>query len=67
MSTFKEANQIRIQLKMKLSNYCWYHSSSVLLSSDDYYIGISVKSLDNQVRKVVPPHIDGVSIKLFTE
>lgn len=63
MSTFREANQVRVALKMKLSNYHWYNSSNVLFDQDDYYIVVHVKRLDNQVRKTIPPVSDGVSIR----
>ena len=63
MSTFKEANQVRAALKMKLSNYAWYSASGVFTAADDYIIVVTVKKLDNQVRKLISPVIDGVSIK----
>lgn len=63
MSTFREANQVRVALKMKLSNFYWYNSSSVLFDQDDYYIVVHVKKLDNQVRKTIPPVFDGISIR----
>lgn len=63
MTTFREANQIRASLKMKLSNYSWYNSSCVLFDKDDYYIVVHVRKVDNQVRKVIPPVLDGVNIK----
>lgn len=62
MTTFREANQVRSALKMKLSNYSWYNNCSVLYD-DDYFIVVHVKKLDNQVRKVIPPVVDGISIR----
>jgi hypothetical protein len=62
MATFREANQIRVGLKMKLSNYYWYNSSCVLFDKDDYYIVVHVKRLDNQIRKIIPPVSEGISI-----
>lgn len=67
MSTFKEANQVRIVLKMKLSNYSWYKSSRVVTDSDGYSVIVGVQQLDNKVRKVISPVIDGVSIKVEVE
>ena len=64
MATFKEANQVRLALKMKLSQNSWYNSSSVLFVDDGYYISVIVKQIDNKVRKTIPPVIDGVSIKV---
>jgi len=63
MSSFKEANQVRAALKMKLSNYSWYSASGVFTDDADYIIVVTVKKLDNQVRKLIPPVVDGVSIK----
>lgn len=67
MTTFREANQARLVLKMKLSNYSWYNSSSVITDNDDYCVSVSVKKLDNQVRKLIPPIIDGTSVKTELE
>ncbi len=67
MATFKEANQVRVALKMKLSMYAWYSSSSVVSENDGYSIVVTCKRLDNQVRKLVAPVISGVSIKTELE
>ena len=64
MSTFKEANQVRLMLKMKLSNFYWYTSSRVISMDDDFGVVISVKHLDNKVRKLISPVIDGISIRM---
>jgi hypothetical protein len=63
MATFMEANRVRLELKMKLSNYAWYHSSAVITESDGYGVIIVVERLDNQVRKLIPPVSNGVSVK----
>ena len=63
MSPFKEANQIRLQLKMKLSNYSWYSSSRLAAESDGYSIVVAVRRLDDHVRKIIPQVLEGVSIK----
>jgi len=65
MITFKEANQIRIQLKMKLASYSWYVSSGVFTSAEDYYIGVFVKKIDNNVRKIISPTINDISVRIF--
>lgn len=67
MSSFKEANQVRVALKMKLSNYAWYSGSGVLSTEDGYCVSVTVKHIDNTVRKVVPPVINGVTIKVESE
>lgn len=67
MATFKEANQVRVGLKMQLSCYSWYLSSGVIVSEDDYYVGITSSRIDSKVKKVIPPCINGVGIKLFLD
>ncbi len=63
MTMFKEANQIRLQLKMRLATHSWYSSSRIIIEADDYSVIIGVKHLDNTIRKLIPQVIDGVSIK----
>jgi hypothetical protein len=67
MVTFSEANQARMSLKMKLSNYAWYNWSVVISEGDGYAILINVKKIDNSVRKVVSPITRGVSTKMEAE
>jgi len=67
MATFKEANQVRIALKMKLSQYSWYSSSAVMSESDGYSVLVLVKKLDNFTRKNIAPVVDGVSIRAELE
>jgi hypothetical protein len=67
MSGFREANQVRVALKMKLCNYAWYSSSAVLAIDDGYCVMVTVKHMDNAVRKTIPPVIDGVSVKVESE
>lgn len=67
MITFGHANQIRLNLKMKLSQYAWYSSSLVIPEPDGYSIVITVKRLDNQIRKLISPVVDGVSVKTEVE
>lgn len=67
MSTFSEANQVRLLLKMKLSLHSWYSSSTVLSLDDGFGVVIGVKQLDNAIRKLIPPVIDGVSVKTEIE
>jgi hypothetical protein len=63
MATFRDAAQARLKLKMTLSQYAWYSSSLVLPDTDGYLVVVFVSKVDNQVRKAVPPVINGVSIK----
>ena len=67
MSTFREANQVRTALKMKLATHSWYKGSTVCACNDGWGVVIASKKLDNSVRKVVPPVVDGVSIKTEIE
>lgn len=67
MATFSEANQARLSLKMKLSQYSWYSSSAVVSETDGYSIVVAVKVLDNRVRKLIPPVIEGVGVKTEME
>lgn len=67
MSTFREADRARVSLKMKLSQYGWYKSSSVIAVDDGYGIVIGVSHIDNKVRKIVSPVINGVSVKTEVE
>jgi len=67
MSTFSDANQVRLALKMKLSMYAWYSSSTVVTVDDGFGVVVGVKRMDNGIRKLVPPVIDGVSVKAEVE
>lgn len=67
MTTFREADQVRLSLKMKLSYYSWYSSSAVISDSNGYSVVIAVKRLNNNVRKIVPQIVNGISIKTELE
>lgn len=67
MASFSEVNKTRISLKMKLSQYWWYNSSSVAMGPEGFSILILVKKLDNQVRKLIPPVINGISVRTNVE
>jgi hypothetical protein len=67
MSTFSEANQVRLMLKMKLSMYSWYSSSTVVSIDDGFGVIVGVKHMDNNIRKLVAPVVDGVSVKTELE
>ena len=66
-ATFKEANQVRLALKMKLSQFAWYSSSVVFTETDGFGIAIHVKRISDTVRKLVNPVIDGVTVKVALE
>lgn len=67
MSVFNDANQVRLALKMKLSNYSWYMSSRICTVEDGFGVVIGVNRLDNTIRKLVAPVVDGISIKVELE
>jgi hypothetical protein len=67
MSSFSEANQVRLMLKMKLSQHSWYSSSTVISIDDGFGVLIGVSQMDNHIRKVVPPVVNGVSVKAEVE
>lgn len=64
MSIFFEANQARLALKMKLSQYSWYVSSIVANEKDGYSVLVIAKLLNNQIKKIIPAVHNGVSIKV---
>ncbi len=67
MTTFSDANQARLSLKMKLSQFGWYNSSTVVTNGGDYIVIIGVKQLDNNIRKEIPPLVNGIDIKTELE
>lgn len=67
MVSFKEANQVRLSLKMRLSNYSWYKYSSVMPNKDSYHVIVTVSNINNEIRKVIPPVINGISVKTELE
>jgi hypothetical protein len=64
MSTFSEANQVRLSLKMKLSQYGWYKASHIVSADDGFAIVVSITHLDNKIRKIISPVVDGISVKV---
>ncbi len=67
MISFREANQLRLALKMKFSNYAWYRWSMIVPSTDGFSIIIGASYINNNVRKVVSPVYGGASVKLEVE
>jgi hypothetical protein len=67
MTTFKDANQARVKLKTKIANYSWYSTSGVLLDDNRYYVGVTVKRLDDSVKNIIPSYVDGVPVKTILE
>lgn len=67
MSTYSEANQAKLSLKMILSNYAWYNSIVVMPDGDDWAIVVSIDSIDNAIRKIVPIVHQNVTVKVDVE
>lgn len=67
MATFKEAEQARLVLKMKLHNYSWYASSMVTIVDNENIILINSKRLDDHVRKLIPKVFNNVGVKIELE
>ncbi len=67
MSAFTEANQVRLSLKMKLSQYSWYMSSRICTVDDGFGVVIGVSRLDNTTRKLIAPVVNGIAIKVELE
>ena len=64
MSTYSEANQAKLSLKMVLSNYAWYNNIGVVPDGDDWSILVSITNLDNSIRKIVPIVHKGFNVKV---
>lgn len=67
MATFGEANQLKSALKMKLINYAWFRTANVVTCDDGYEVIIVTSKIDSSVKKIVPPVVNGVSVKLELE
>lgn len=67
MATFKEATQVRLQLKMKFSQHAWYSGSAVVTEQDGYSVIITVTHLDNKIRKLVSPVVNDIGVKVEVE
>jgi hypothetical protein len=64
MSTFKEANQAKISLKMPLSNYSWFKGMVVATDNDGFCVVVNVSKIDNKVKRLVPQVHQAVSVRL---
>lgn len=64
MSSFSEANQARLSLKMMLIFHAWYQSSSVASDDGDFIILVHVSHMDNTIRRTIPIVHRGVNVKV---
>lgn len=67
MSSFKDAAQVKTELKMNLSNFAWYKSIAVGQDDSGYCVVVQVSKIDNSVRKVVPQVVNGIAVKVESE
>lgn len=68
MTTFNEANQARLSLKMSLSHYAWFNGLSVQLEDGDYIIVVNINAqISDKIRKIVPIVHNGVGVKTYME
>jgi hypothetical protein len=63
MTTFSEANQARLALKMALSQYAWFSGIIVQSTNDGFVVVVQVNRIDDVVRKTVPIVRDGVDVR----
>jgi hypothetical protein len=63
MSSFYEANQAKLSIKMLLSDYAWFRSSSVENQGDDYIVVVDISRIDNSIRKLIPIVHKDINIK----
>jgi hypothetical protein len=64
MSSFKEANQAKLSLKMKLSQYACFGSILVSPESDGFGVIVFVDHIDDKVKKLIPQICQGVSVSI---
>ena len=67
MATFQEANQLKSSLKMKFINYSWFRTINVIAGNDGYDVVVITGKIDNSIRKIVAPVINGINNKLELE
>jgi len=69
MTTFFDANQARLKLKMILSNYCWYKGSCIIMDKDEnnFVILINVSDMSDNIFKIIPKLFDGFKTKIGLE
>ena len=67
MVSFKEASQARTSLKIPLSYYAWYKSSSIGSEEGHYFIVVNTTHIDNAVKIAVPPSHKGISIRIESD
>jgi hypothetical protein len=67
MATVKEANQVRLALKMKLSNYSWYSFSGNFSGNNGYFVVIFVKYINSKIKRHIPSIVKGVTVKTELE
>lgn len=64
MSSFNEANQAKLALKMQLHHYACFNSIVVSSESDGFGVVVFVDHIDDKVKKLVPQVCQNVSVSL---
>lgn len=65
MTTFSEANQAKLSLKMQLHHYAFYDSAAVIIEHNgDFGVMILVRGLNDNIRKIIPTVHMGTSIQV---
>jgi hypothetical protein len=67
MASYFEANKVRLSLKMKLSQHCWYKSSLLLIENGSFYVNVGVSKINKYIKSLIPSTINGVSVKIHLE
>jgi hypothetical protein len=66
-ASFNAANQAKLAIKMKCSQFSWYRSSHIEAEGDEYIVVISITvPVNDAIRKTIPPVYEGVSVKTTT-
>lgn len=64
MSSFSEANQAKLSLKMLLHFYSWFQSISVEAEEAGYNVIVTVSNMDAKIRKIIPMLHKNVIVKV---
>jgi len=54
MSSFSEANQAKLSLKMLLSDYSWFRAITIENQENEYIVVVDVLKINDGIRKIIP-------------
>jgi hypothetical protein len=66
MSSYSEANQVKLALKMQFSHFWWYDSITLGTTDENWCVIVSVNKLDSSIKKLIPNTLQGISVKIDT-